>query len=464
MSLRRKIGDALDVFIGRRVAKDVSEPSIRIPYSSPGLGAKFGEPIVDSDLTFAVKREPVAHLVVFGVAHDVFDNWFTVDNAATEGKDEKFDEAVQAQLSALDAKNVFTEMAVFERAYGWAIIVIGYDDSGKSLEEPVENPKTIVDLAAYAPTSISGVEEDKGPDSLRYGLPEYYRISRGGTTQERVHFSRVIHFATRILDHAYKGLSVLEPVWDDLTNIRNIRWGLGQTMYRYGSGFPDIEIQGASKEQLDAFTESGQFKDLHARTYFVHNEKQKMEFKGASGVALNPAPYYEPILEALSAGSRIPKAIIRGAQAGALTGSEVNEREYFKLISDAQSRYEPGLRFLIDRLIEVGQVKSFVKGYAINWAGGFEVDEREQAAAELTRNQANQVKLQFMTVNEVRAENSLDPVEGGEVVIGLLANQPQTPFQAAAPDIQVDEEILRAKREEARERVELLRRIGRDLQ
>lgn len=422
MSWRKKLVDSVSVFLGRKMALDDSG-SIRIPYTSPGLGARFGEPITLSDLTFAVKREPVAHRIVFTVAHDIFDNWFEVDDLATEAKDERFNGAVQAELAKLNAKSVFTEVAVYERAYGWAIIVVGYQDSGTSLEDPVENAKAIVDLAAYAPTSISGVEEDKDPDSLRYGLPLYYRISRSGTIQTRVHFSRVIHFTTRLLDHPYKGISVLEPVWDDLTNLRNIRWGMGQTMYRYGSGFPDIELQGATKKQLDDFVDSGQFQDLHARTYFVHNEKQKLEFKGAQGVALNPANYYEPILENIAAGSGLPKAIIRGAQAGALTGSEVNEREYFKLISDAQSRYEPGIRFLIDKLIEISQVKTSVTDYAINWLGGFEINERDKALAEYDRNRSLVLKTNWMTVNEIRAEEGLEPVEGGDVILGLQKAQ-----------------------------------------
>jgi phage-related protein (TIGR01555 family) len=391
----------------------------KVSTTSAGAGAGFGEGITDQDLTFAVKREPAAHRIVFAVAHDVFDNWFTVDDLATEGKDEKFNRIVQAELSKLKAKSVFTEMAVFERTYGWAVIVVGYQDSGKTLADPVKDAKSIVELAAYAPTQVGRIVNDVDPGSLRYGLPERYYVKRSGSLREKVHFSRVIHFATRLIDHPYKGLSVLEPVWDDLTNLRNIRWGMGQTMFRYGSGFPDIELQGATKKQLDDFVASGQFKDLHARTYFVHNERQKLEFKGAQGVALDPTRYYEPILESIAVGSGLPKAVIRGAQAGALTGSEVNEREYFKIISDAQSRYEPGIRYLIDKLIEIRQVKTSVTNYDVNWCPSFEINPRDKALAEYNRNRSLVLKTNWMTVNEIRAEEGLESVEGGDVVLGL---------------------------------------------
>ncbi|MDH5462503.1 MAG: hypothetical protein OEX09_09830, partial [Candidatus Bathyarchaeota archaeon] len=65
-----------------RVATESAQtgPSIRIPYTNPGLGAKYGEPITDADRSFAIKREPVAHRIVFSVAHDIFDNWFDIED------------------------------------------------------------------------------------------------------------------------------------------------------------------------------------------------------------------------------------------------------------------------------------------------------------------------------------------------------------------------------------------------
>ncbi|MEM3161537.1 MAG: hypothetical protein QW056_00920 [Candidatus Bathyarchaeia archaeon] len=60
-----------------------------------------------------------------------------------------------------------------------------------------------------------------------------------------------------------------------------------------------------------------------------------------AGRALDPEPYYTPIMENTSVGTSIPMAVLRKVQAGALAGSEVNQREYLKHISVCQSRYEP---------------------------------------------------------------------------------------------------------------------------
>lgn len=111
------------------------------------------------------------------------------------------------------------------------------------------------------------------------------------------------------------------------------------------------------------------------------------------------------------------RQILRGAQAGQLAGSEVNEREYFKLISDCQSRYEPYIMNLIDRLIETKQVPD--KHYRINWLGGFEINPRDQAAAELDKARSLTLKTNWMTINEIRQMEGLERLPGADVVLGL---------------------------------------------
>ena len=111
--------------------------------------ASFGMAFNEADLLFAVRREPVANRIVFQVAHEIFDNWFRVEEVS-EKPDANFDREVQRVLSELNAKAVFTEMAVYERLFGWAIIAMTYVDYGKDLSTPVKNPKEIRELIVYS--------------------------------------------------------------------------------------------------------------------------------------------------------------------------------------------------------------------------------------------------------------------------------------------------------------------------
>jgi hypothetical protein len=210
-------------------------------------------------------------------------------------------------------------------------------------------------------------------------------------------------------------------------------------MYRYGSGFPVVTIEGAGKEELEEWSRT--WGPLTARTSMFKNEKQEIEFKGLAGRALDPEPYYTPIMENISAGTSIPMAILRGAQAGQLAGSEVNEREYFKLISDCQSRYEPGIRHLIDELIRIGQIQATVKDYKINWIGAFEINPRDQAATELDKTRSLMLKTNWLTINEIRELEGLDPIPGADVVLGL------SKIQASQTTTVMNRELSKRKRE-----------------
>jgi len=59
--------------------------------------------------------------------------------------------------------------------------------------------------------------------------------------------------------------------------------------------------------------------------------------------------------------------------------------------------------------------------YDIVWNSGFELSAIDEARADLIEEQANQTRLQYKTVDEVRSDNNLDPLPlgAGEVVISL---------------------------------------------
>lgn len=420
----------------RRASKDAAE-TFGIRGAGATSQANFGDEIDLEDRLFAIKREPTAHRLVFQVAHDVFDKWFKVEEIS-EKPDPNFDRDVQEILGKLNAKSVFSQMAAFERGFGWAIIALTSVDYGQNLASPVKQPRELRELVPYAGDlhfTVQTADEDRDPKSDRHGLPNLYTFNQltvTGSRQVKIHYTRVIHFATRLLDHAYKGLSVLDCVYDDMTVSRNVRWGLGQTIFRYGSGFPDVTVTGATGKQLDDLEASQQFKNLQARTYFLHNEKTTFDFKGVAGRTLNPEPYHQITMESISIGSGVPASTLRGVQAGAVTGSEVNQLDYSKLVSDAQTRFEPGVRALIDLLIACGQVKTKVKAYKVVWASALELTEAQKAAIKLNMATAREKETNWKTIDEIRAEDGLPalPDGAGKVILGVKRSE-QQPFSRA---------------------------------
>jgi len=433
-------------------AADTSQgSSIRIPSVSTELGAGFGDEISDHDREFAAEREPVAHFLTYHMSADVFDKWFKIDDPSTEGGDPKIDEDVQNALTLLKAKQVLTKALEYERIYGWSLLVGSFNDVNdwKLLETPLREGSQLLQLATYPKTKVQAWLKDENENSERFGEAIVYKVDRGSGKYLYIHYTRCQLIQTRS-----SGKGVLDPVWDDLTCGRNIRWGASQWMYRTGGGFPVIKFpQGTTKEQLEDWVDSNAFTNLMARTYIGITGDMDFKFEGAQGRALDPQPFFHTNLEQISAGSGVPEPILRGAQAGALTGSEVNQQQYYKVISRIQASLETVVRWVIDSLAKARQieglpsvasepswdkVRRWIKhdaqpkpdafNYQIEWVSAFELTELDEKQAELLNEQANQIRLQYMTPDEVRAMNELDPLPNGEGATIQKKPEPQ-PFE-----------------------------------
>lgn len=408
---------------------------------SPTQG--FGiDRIPESEMLYASQREPIVKWLVYWVASDIFDNWFEVIDPAKE-EDRSLDEAVQRVLLQLKAKQQLTRLIMFERRYGTAVMLCAYTNvDGEDWDTPIydENgnlmgTRQLLQITPYPWTKVNIVDLDTEPSSFRYGWPEKYEIRRrGGLLGTSAHWSRVIHAATRLDEEVYKGESVIYAIYDDATGFRNARWAQYETLFRYGSGFPHIHLPNATPAQVTAWIAGGNFKDINARGFFVStgvgDEAESIEFIGVKGVSLNPDPYNEMAAWNLAMASRIPQDILKGVSAGRITGSEVNERAYFKFINAEQSSVEPIVRELIDRLIATGQI-AYTDGrrspiptnYVIKWNYPQLTPEQSQAQINYLNARAQTERLEFMTIDEVRAKADppLPPLPDGkgEVCIGV---------------------------------------------
>ena len=425
----------------KRFAADVGEStnydSIALStLRAPTTRGLFGSKIDDRELLFAVQREPAAFRIVFGVAKDTLDNWFTIELI---NKDDKgaTNEKVQKELTRLQAKWKFIKLLTLKRLFGYSILIKGYKDDAAKLEnELTDKTAQIAYIEPYSKLEINRFIDVDDPEDERDGYPEFYVMKKSAglvSNQVRVHYSRGILCSSLVVDHRYLGWSVLQALYDDITGYRYMRYGFYQTIIRYGSGFPDVTLMGPEADQkaINAFIASGQFDNLNGMKYFVHNEQQKLEFKGFAAATLNPINYYQIALETLSMGSGIPEPVLKGSQAGAITGSEINERAYFKVISDEQTDFEQVIRDLVDSILlylELGTEEEPLD-YKIVWKPSYEPTQKEKAELDFLNAQTAEKELLCKTVDEVRKDRFKLPElpdKAGAVVIGLAKPaQPQ---------------------------------------
>jgi hypothetical protein len=445
--------------------------SIRIPQVDTTLGADFGAEISDTDRAFASEREPVAGFLVYGYSGDVVEKWFVINDVKTKQADPELDRRIQKELRSLKFKPVVQAFVEYKRLFGNTLVVGSFDDAEELPDLAKELPKSahLQKLAVFPKISYSVFEKERNQKSLRYGLPTIYQVQNGEQTFY-VHYTRCFE---------YIGKSVLDLIWDDLTCGRNIRWGVGQWVFRVGGGFAVVKFpkewspDGTTKlvttpKKIQEWSTASSWSNITHRTYIgIINEVMDFKFEGAAGATLNPIPFFDTNLKQISIATGIPKSILEGAEAGALTGSEKNDQQYYKKISGDQSKLEDLLRWVIDQVMREtrspsAQMADGVKSagsvlkrmlrkvapavvhdaepeieYEIEWANAFELSALDESRVELNRVQANVQKLQYCTVDEVREGDGKKPLPEGEGEVVLSLKAPATNQFSMQPQQQI---------------------------
>jgi len=196
--------------------RDVTFVADAVAYTPPSPPRTFSptqgfgvELVPPSEMLFASQREPVIKWLVYWVASDIFDNWFKVIDPK-KPEDDALDRAVQWVLLELNAKEQLTRLIQFERRYGTSIMLCAYTDMGDDDWDTsiynenggLNGPRKLLQITPYPWTKITVNANDKDTEmsSLRYGWPVIYQINRGDNINPwtAVHWSRIIHAATRI--------------------------------------------------------------------------------------------------------------------------------------------------------------------------------------------------------------------------------------------------------------------------
>ena len=374
-----------------------------------------------SQIVFSAMREPVAKRVVVDVAFDMMAKGFTVEEEAKEPNLE-WSRKVSRVLDELNMKEKLRELIIFERLYGWAALGLSLVDYGADPSKQVQNPRKVMSLTVFSDhnCTIQSSDEEKDTNSERAGQPNIYTV-KIGSTQKKVHWTRMIHWASRKMGHPWRGVPILAVLYSDLTAYRNAREQIVHAIKTHAAGFADITLKGKkSQRQINNFEANNNLSALDGRSHFTHDNNSRIEWIGAKGKALDPGPYVDVSLESLSCGSRIPVSHLKGATAGTIAGSEVNDREYWGGVAGQQSLLEQIVWDLIDLLMETGQIDR-VGDYNLVWPAGFELSDQTVADIALKEAQARSLQLKWMIVDEVRKDQGLDPLpeDAGQVVLGL---------------------------------------------
>ena len=227
---------------------------------------------------------------------------------------------------------------------GFSLIYLDYGDISTDDSYNIQAPTNKVPEELYV-ISRGWVWEDIYHNQEQR---TYYTLVRANGQTIKVHESRIMR--VRLNDEE---ISRIEPAYDSCQVMDNVMWGMGQSMFRAGTGFPVLKIKGGSEKikvgnvqttKIKEAKNSGIMNDFNSETGFIIDSEDELKFEGAAGKALDPTSYYDKTFQQVAVDLGLPVDILRGVASGAVTGSETNLREFYsdlkaKQISQIQPLY-----------------------------------------------------------------------------------------------------------------------------
>jgi hypothetical protein len=310
-----------------------------------------GTPVDPFLLQWYGARYHKSNRVTYGVAKDIFNNWFYIGNKDGELLD-KLDKQAQDFANEHDLHNELVTVTFHERWGGWAIIVDWERfaeanneqiQAGNFSVQPFEPPYK---FESFHINDIENIIYD-----TEKWIPETYVVrkkvggSKGLQTFDQsilVPAEFVHHLVTRPHFDKFEGQSVLDPIYFTLAQSVGIDFGAGRSFIRYGPGFPVFEQDNlADEDKTVVNTIIDNFDILNG---VILPEGVTMRFEGASSAAMDPMKYVKLINQNISASTGVPVNLLEGQEVGALVAAQVNQEEYHLLLSSEQKPLKDYIR------------------------------------------------------------------------------------------------------------------------
>lgn len=334
-------------------------------------------------------EDPIGYRVCIGISHNVFDDWFIVKK---KGKEEELEdhpdnEQIQEELEALNAKFVFTQCLIGERIGGRSFQVLNLN---KHREDVKGNGYQLAEMDTF--TDENAVIPDTAYDE-KTGIPEHIVVYPNASNEQvkvPIPWDEVIFWNTRPIGRSFAGYSAMYSAWDLMVYLRESvdamvwmhkKFGIGVWMWYIKGGMSD-EVHEAAE---DTFQNMGSRRAVTCET----DQVDRVEWSGPPASGTNAiVEGADFTLGLISAGTDIPKDVFTGVSAGAITGSEINNKALYALINKIQSDITP---YVLETIFRMGYDTSDM---VIEWNTRYATDELEQAQIRLLNAQAAQMEMQ----------------------------------------------------------------------
>lgn len=380
----------------------------------------------DTTHLFEVARQdPIARYIVFKLAENALDDGFTF----RDKNGNEIMKKAQKDLIRLNAKQVLTQVLAAERWGGWAWLHVV---KNTNYRQETIGSSPIAKLDFFTRKDCEVYEYDVMGQPKELEITTLSGVGAKTTIEQKVRLpaSQFILWRTRQYDRSHRGDPITFNIWDDMTSIREIIGSMVFYDAKIGNGLfviklarsPDTAMKASMQNEVETFS-------TQRAVGLDPSIIEDVGFVGAEGSTTDFENHIKILLERIAAGASIPKDVLIGATAGAISGSEVNVKALFQAINSIQQSIEPYIRELMSRL-------GYNEDYEIDWNVRYAHDEEQRSKIDMNNAQTLAIRSSWLTKNEIRAIEGLPAMEGGDelkkpvdfsVGVSGLSDKEQTP-------------------------------------
>ena len=356
------------------------------------------------------RQDPIAARIVYMVSRKALDDWFVI--RTPDGEEHPDNAAIQIEFTKLRAKHYFTMALAGERWAGhtWLQVIKEGQPLTIDTQDSLQLPQRVAGLDFWTPDIAKVDTYDKttgAPATIKIKYEVGVAKESTFTIEKTLNAKDMILFRTRPFDRSHEGRSVLDPIWDYLVYLRFMFHSVSWYGMKVGLGVWYAVVRKLTAEKRAALQTN--LKDLSVkRVLLLDTDVEKFGFEGASGGAINFDVYIDAIWDMCAAGVDMPKVSLIGQEQGSIAGGEGIEKALYSTIKSIQREVEPYFREVVLRM------NYDDSNMVWDWNAVFAHDEKQEAEIEVAHVSAQVARLQYMTMNEVRALDKMDTVEDGD--------------------------------------------------
>lgn len=318
------------------------------------------------------------------------------------------------------------------------------------LEQPptgVNGPESLMYVQPYSEEELTVDAVENDSTNRRFGLPTRYRLNRkstftSGSINKSVHWQRIIHIASGVLDDNICGTPSLERVWNHFDDLEKVTGGGAEAFWqRVHPGLffnidPETILEPKDTQELKEESEK-----------FVDGMKRTMAIRGTTVTHIKAdvsdfGPQVNSLVSLIAGSTGIPQRILLGSERGQLASSQ-DQDTWIKRVADRRSNFAEGIvRLIVERFQLLGILTA--AKFKIRWPDleDLNATARGNLGEQMSKVNKN-IGATVVTAEEIRDKvfrmpklTGSHPKEDAAAAAGNTPSRPGGPKKKSSPNAQ----------------------------